>query len=816
MRIDYEKLDTISITDLAKRLGIKQSNSGNWHCPNVAGHTNGDQTASMSIYEQSGSFTCHGCGAGGLRLDLVKLTLGLELIEAWQWIAREYGFKAGESDTFKKDINLPCRFIKSAAELGEKGSRFSYFMESVLKPRNATERDLYEIEKHIRKRYTLTALNACEVRISDVYNCLVFQPRQFSYNMPCTHSSNDYFIVEGMTDFVTAITMGLHDDFNIIARRNKSISYDIPNTAENVIYLLDPDDFLLGCGEDKSKQGAMNRCKNGFPKNCTVKSFKFTDKIEGVDLNGFKAKDLSEFWYNGHLKPTLLQIIKTVPIVAAAEYNSLTNKETEFVFWNNQMQIDGYDLFKIIEKDGFGFLRNYEERDDEYKLGRIHNNLVTWHSEDDVNQHVLHDIVMRLPETISPKITRETIRKAVYRANLFEKKKFNILPKREFSLNYDDKENYYMYLDESYIHVNKDTIEQLDYSNLKKPIFERSIFRNTKFDIVSPEQYEGCVWDTFLMHTCTPRKGGELDVFRYEALKSTIGYLLLKYQSPVLSKAVIFSENNLTDDPRGRTGKGLIAQMIALFNQSITINGKAFDAAGQFAFQDVKPYHTNIFLDDVLASFKFELMFSMLTDGFKVEAKHKGRQSISPQRSPKIMISTNKSIVPSDSPSFKARVHDMELYCYYNNELTPATEAGHWFFVDWDQTENNKFRSFVFSCVQDFLRYGLTKYTSDSLKIKQITKLCGLAGYEYLHDEVGKRLAHETETYFTKENLLTELKNATDIDKLSPKRVTQVITEYAKTYGLDVVTRCKHDGQNAYKLSKKGSVPKQENDNKLF
>ena len=309
--------------------------------------------------------------------------------------------------------------------------------------------------------------------------------------------------------------------------------------------MLDPDDILIaekaGLSQKRvRKKGAMSYCTSGFPKNCVVKAFGFHDIIEGADLSIY-GKDLSDFWYNQGAVPILLNLVLTAPIVNVAMYVHLINNDTKFMFWNNKAKIDGYDMFRAIEKDGFRLLRDYESPDDEYRFGRIHNNRISWYDQNDIHRHVLREMLPRLPEQLTPSLSRDDIVRAVYdNTKLFEAKRFNIIPNEEFHLNYDDANNFYMYLDNYFIRVTKDTVEKLPYTELHKPIFERSVKEHVDIDILEYDDYAGCEWDTFLQHTCTPKRGMELDGARYLALKRTIGYLLLKYKSPVLSKAVIF------------------------------------------------------------------------------------------------------------------------------------------------------------------------------------------------------------------------------------------------------------------------------------
>lgn len=814
MKIDYEKLDRISITEIARRLGIVQKGN-NWHCPNKLGHTHGDQNASLAIYEDSGSFTCFGCGAGGKRVDLVKLALNKDTETSEAWLNDHYDISS-EVKEVNPNKKFPCRHIMSNEELETRGlQRFFHYSYNDLQPRMATDNDLYNIKIAIRKSYTLEALNTAHVMISDARRCLVFPGEKVSYNIKCVKPCNKYLVIEGRTDYLTALSMGLNQFINIIARINKTSKYSIPNDADEVIFLLDPDDSLVatesvltknGVPTQNKNKGALHYCTSGLPKKCVVKSFSFNDMVKGVSLSVY-GKDLSDYWFNGGLTPTLVNIMNDVLPQEDNIYADKINVETEFVFWDNKKNIDGYDLFKAIVNDGFRLMRDYYSPDDPFQLGRIYDNKIGWYDQNEIHQHVLLEMLPRLPEQLSPIISRTDIEREVYNSTrLFETKRYNIIPKYEFDLNHDDNNNFYMYLQDYYIHVTKDKVEKLPYSELKKPIFERSIKKKVKIDILKQSDYMGCEWDMFLRHTCTPSRGLEVDGERYLALKRTIGYLLLKYKSPTLSKAVILSEDNIDDNPSGRTGKGLIASSLNYVIDMKLINGKTFRSDDRFAFQDVLDFHNLIYIDDVESNFKFEMLFSQLTDGFTSEAKNAGRRQRPSTLSPKMLISTNKNILPATSSSFRARAHEMELYCYYNADWTPEIEFGHLLLSDWDKAEWDRFYNFYFHCIQEFFLHGLTKYSSNTLKIKKITKLCNADGYNFINDKIQNELERNNEFVVPKIQLRTEMIDMADLSErsFSQTKLTKILQEYCNMQDLEFSSRVRnHERVACYKISNK-------------
>lgn len=819
--IDFAALDKIDIYDIARRLGIEGSvEKGVFHCPNKSGHNSGDKNPSMQIFADGG-FQCYGCGVKGKRLDLVKLALNCSDTEASEWLQEQYNLKGyinNNSEKVMKPKKYPVRIISRDSNF-----RWVYVESEQLSLRDCTNEDLLLIRQELNKTFTLDALKLAGVKFGKAnftgrqIDCLVFPDTKLQYQQKAINPTDNYVIVEGRTDFVSALSLELHRYYNIIGRISKKTSYDVSADVEKFIYILDVDDDI---------EGAVSKCNTGIPKNSEVYAIRFDNTYLDMDFADLGIKDLSDFV--ARLQETasgvLISIIDYITPVDKSLYSKHINEDVEFCFWDNNGEIDGYELFKTIQTDGFGFLRDIDKPDSEGQLGLIKDNIIDFCEPGEIHNYVLNDLVFRLPEEITPKISRELIRRNLFnKTNLFELKRFNILPNIKFRKQRDTKDEGLFYGEDKYIIVSAEKIDVLPLSHLTAPIYRQDIKESLNNFSVSDsiDYYDNCIFDRFLQRLATFGRGTseeKFDISRYNSLKSTIGYLLHKFRSPILSKAVIWSEDNVTNEPHGRTGKGLMSKALSYLLNNRTIDGKEFDLKSQFAWQQVREYHNLINIEDATKYFNFEQLFSKLTDGFEYEAKFGARVSIPAKYAPNISISTNYDLMGENSGSFRARIHEMELYTYYNVDFTPAMDFGHFFFDDWDAEEWNKFYNFMFGCLQEYLREGLQTYESTTLPVKKVAKYLKYEGYLLLDELLQEEASVDGVIYLEKDKLLNQMQDATSTDDKSFKknRLTKGIQAYCENFGYELNSRCQHNGINCYGLTHKGEKNRIQPERTLF
>lgn len=179
------------------------------------------------------------------------------------------------------------------------------------------------------------------------------------------------------------------------------------------------------------------------------------------------------------------------------------------------------------------------------------------------------------------------------------------------------------------------------------------------------------------------------------------------YTDPTRTKAIIFTDEKLSDKAFGRSGKGLVANAAKQMKNVLRIDGKNFRFDKSFPFQSVNPDTQIMFFDDVNKKFGFEKLFSIITEGITIEKKNE--YSIPYERSPKILITTNQSITGSDDSS-KARQFVVEFSDFYTANHFPIQDFEKMFFDEWDKNEWCVFDNYMIECCQYYLKNGLKEY----------------------------------------------------------------------------------------------------------
>lgn len=223
------------------------------------------------------------------------------------------------------------------------------------------------------------------------------------------------------------------------------------------------------------------------------------------------------------------------------------------------------------------------------------------------------------------------------------------------------------------------------------------------------------------------------DATRVLVIKSTLGYLLHVHKSLATQKAVIFTDEDISDNPMGGSGKSLLINAVAKLRQVVTVSGKRFDPAGDFALQRVRP-DTHVFvIDDARKNLDFELLFPTVTEGMEINRKNKDELYIPYELSPKMAI-TNNYVMRGAGDSHTRRRHEVEIHQYFNSSRTPIDEFGAPFFEGWDDEQWAAFDAFMVDCVQTYLKLGLVKPPSINANTKRLIGATGMEFYEWAND----------------------------------------------------------------------------------
>ncbi len=438
-------------------------------------------------------------------------------------------------------------------------------------------------------------------------------------------------------------------------------------------------------------------------------------------------------------------------------------------FWsvddNGRVKINRTRYKRFLESEGFCKYKI----DSNYLFVRIENNIVEEVDSIDEKEFVMN-YLERLPIDEFTGTNRTDVMDALIKANnqLFTQPFLEFLITKNIEFNKDTNEKGYFYFKNGFIEITKCSVQFNDYKKLENHIWKKQII-NRKY--VFSERRS--VFEELLFNICRS------DQKRYEALKSSLGYLLHAYKDPSVSKAVVFIDEKLSEGASGRSGKGLVIKGISQIRNVVVEDGRNFNPSKNFAFQRVKADTNIIGIEDIRDKFPFERLFSIITDGIVVERKNKDEIFLSFRESPKIVLSTNFSISGVDDSTID-REFIIEFSDYYNMNHRPTDDFGKLLFDCWNENEWNDFDCYMIECLQFYLKRGLVAYEYVNLEKK---KLIDETSPEFVEYSEGL----ETSKEYDKKELYEDFKKEyQDFDKLTQRKFTQWLKVFGRLKDYEV------------------------------
>jgi hypothetical protein len=396
--------------------------------------------------------------------------------------------------------------------------------------------------------------------------------------------------------------------------------------------------------------------------------------------------------------------------------------EKDFKFWDVEETKKGgtkinVSLTKLVDfihvKGGFTG----------YKYNDTSENIIVQVKDGFVKEVDLYDIkqflkneILELPDTFDG-ITPNELLEVVYREYLsyLSKGFMDFLAVSKLDFLKDTKDAAYFPFRNGIVEVNKDAVKFHKYGEFNKVIW-RSQMIDRDITVIDTDNLDlvNIDYSQFLY-----KAAGE-NQSRYEYFISAVGYLLHKYKDPKKSFAVILAEEAENEADGGGTGKGIFVKGIKQLIPTELFDGKQFSPSKSFAFQRVSLDTKLIAIEDARRGFKFEEMYSFITEGLPVEKKNQKEFYIPFADAPKITISTNY-VISDEGNHAKRRQRVLEFSNYFSPSRTPFDVFGRMLFEDWDGDEWNRFYNFMFFACQLYLENGIVQAgQTDTNKLKNI------------------------------------------------------------------------------------------------
>jgi hypothetical protein len=337
----------------------------------------------------------------------------------------------------------------------------------------------------------------------------------------------------------------------------------------------------------------------------------------------------------------------------------------------------------------------------------------------------------------------------------------------------DTKDECYLFYRNCIVKVTANNKEVIGYSDINVGVWKGQVIDRdyVPFDHHYSE-YRKFIWKI---------SGEKKD--KYKAFQTVIGYLLHSFKTNSNNKAIIFNDEIISDNPNGRSGKGLFWNALKKLRKVQSLDGKTFDFNKSFPYQNVSTDCQVLVFDDVKKNFNFENLFSVITEGITIEYKGKDSIKLDVTESPKIIITTNYTI-KGDSASFNARKYEVEMSSYFNDKYTPMMEFGHELFNEWSEEEWSRFDNYMIECIKIYLENGLIEMPLLNLD------------YRKLLDEIGQEMLNffngltRNKDYLIKEVYNRMLEDFPELKKrnISQNLMTKRLRKYCDYYKLDMTS----------------------------
>lgn len=381
-----------------------------------------------------------------------------------------------------------------------------------------------------------------------------------------------------------------------------------------------------------------------------------------------------------------------------------------------KVQADRVAILGFLQDRGYYL---YRTSLDKHVFIRIIDNIVKQVGKKDVVDEVLEFI-------------KENESRNVYEAFLVNVSKFfadeflRTLPAKQVEFRRDKKDAMQIYYQNCIVKITQNKISTHPYKELNGYIWESQILTREFHE----EKVTGkSDFAQFIFNLAAQNNA------RAESITSAFGFYLHNYKSPAYCPAIVLNDEIISDNPEGRTGKGMFFKAVGKFIKTLKIDGKIFNFDKGFLYQRVTADTKLIFFDDVKKNFDFERLFSVITEGIGVEKKGKDETYTEFADSPKIGVSTNYALRGQGS-SHDARKLELEISQHYNKQHTPFKEFGRMMFDEWPLDEWKQFDNYMIQCCQSYLKTGLVEQELVNLPEKRLMAELSSEFSEFIEDNL--------------------------------------------------------------------------------
>lgn len=352
-------------------------------------------------------------------------------------------------------------------------------------------------------------------------------------------------------------------------------------------------------------------------------------------------------------------------------------------------------VFQFLKEHGIGILDNkYLEYIKGVMFIKIEGKIVKPIKSDDIRSY-LYRYIDSVYKFNTPEEKTTLLQKFAKDQIMFERKTLLLMEPIEVNELLDTKTTSYLFFKNCVLKVTKDGINRLSYDEIDGLVFEKEVIDynlpeidvlDTAIENIKNDEGE---YLNFIYDVCgyNDEDHQEEALQNFDSLKSIMGYMLNRYKDPSIPLAVVLLDptRGSNDESNGGSGKGILVKSLGKLRAFSPFNGKKLKASSQFCLQRVEYGDRLLMLEDMPRHFDFEDLYTFITDFMAIERKYNDEYIISPEASPKIIITANHVLKNSGGDSSKRRKVDFTLADYYGSKYSPDMKYGHNLFLDWEK-----------------------------------------------------------------------------------------------------------------------------------
>lgn len=462
---------------------------------------------------------------------------------------------------------------------------------------------------------------------------------------------------------------------------------------------------------ERTISSAYSKCSANFG----MKYFEDVEKIDYIKKEIKAGKSLDE-------------IKKAVPQIEQESFDEIKENVTINNFWSYSKKgfvvIDSYNYKRWLESNGF--YKYYPDGADGFVFIRVENNLIDNTSEEKLKDFVLNELLKNSEFKVYEFLASNS--------KYFKEDYLNLLDNISVSFKDDTIDSGYIYFKNCAVKVTSNQIELIDYIDLDGFVWKKHII---DYEFKTSNNYE-CDFKKFIFLVSNKDKE------RCISLESTIGYLMHSFKTSANNKAIILNDETISENPNGGSGKGIFWNALSKVKRVSDINGKSFSFDKTFPYQTVSADTQILVFDDVNKNFKFENLFSVITEGITLEKKNKDAIKVPVSKSPKIIITTNYTI-GGVGGSYERRKWELEFSSYFSDKYTPLNEFGKMLFDEWNKDEWLSFYNYMIYCLKLYLKKGLVKHDFQNLETRKFIKETSYEFFEFVNE--AENIEYNTRIY---------------------------------------------------------------------